>query len=64
LGPVALAFTAASSKADQIAIGDVRAGHGRDGFAAAWLRRKGLDWAAQLLEPPSPIDAAEAEVIP
>jgi type IV secretion system protein VirB4 len=28
--------------------------HGRDGFAAAWLRAKGLDWAAEMLsqEPP------------
>ena len=37
LGEVALAFTAASSKADQAAIADVLAEHGRDGFAAAWL---------------------------
>jgi type IV secretion system protein VirB4 len=51
LGEVALAFTAASSKADQAAIADVLAAHGRDGFAAAWLARKGLDWAAQLLKP-------------
>ena len=31
--------------------------HGRDGFAAAWLRHRGLDWAAELLgahEPPHP----------
>ena len=45
LGEVALAFTAASSKTDQAAIADA-------GFASAWLRRKGLDWAAELLEPP------------
>jgi type IV secretion system protein VirB4 len=64
LGPVALAFTAASSKADQVAIADVLAAHGRDGFAAAWLGRKGLDWAAQLIEPSSPADAATAEVAP
>ena len=25
--------------------------HGPDGFAAAWLRHKGLDWAADLLVP-------------
>jgi type IV secretion system protein VirB4 len=59
LGPVALAFTAASSKADQVAIADVLATDGHDGFAAAWLSRKGLDWAAQLIEPPSPADAGE-----
>jgi type IV secretion/conjugal transfer VirB4 family ATPase len=55
LDEVALAFTAASSKADQAAIADVLAVHGRDGFAAAWLARKGLDWAAELLKPaPTP----------
>jgi hypothetical protein len=57
LGEVALAFTAASSKADQAAIADVLAAHGRAGFAAAWLRRKGLDWAAELLEPAAPPNA-------
>ena len=54
LGEVALAFTAASSKADHAAITDVLATHGRNGFAAAWLARKGLDWAAELLRPPAP----------
>src|SRR6266567_1578258 len=49
LGPVALAFCAASSKTDQAAIAEVMAEHGRDGFAAGWLRRKGLDWAADML---------------
>jgi type IV secretion/conjugal transfer VirB4 family ATPase len=51
LGEIALAFTAASSKADQAAIADVLAQHGRDAFAPAWLRHKGLDWAADLLAP-------------
>ena len=51
LGEVALAFTAASSKTDQAAIASVLAEHSRDGFAAAWLRHKGLDWAAELLVP-------------
>lgn len=49
LGPVALAFCAASSKADQTAIGAVLASVGRAGFAAAWLRLRGLPWAADLL---------------
>jgi type IV secretion system protein VirB4 len=49
LGEVALAFTAASLKTDQAAIAEVMLEHGRDGFAAAWLRRKGLDWAADLI---------------
>jgi type IV secretion system protein VirB4 len=52
LGEVALAFTAASSKSDQAVIAEVIAAHGRDGFAPAWLARKGLDWAAELLKPP------------
>src|SRR5712692_9016466 len=58
LGEVALAFTAASSKADQAAIADALASHGRAGFAAAWLRHKGLDWAVELVEPVAAHDAA------
>jgi len=49
LGEVALAFTAASSKADHAAIDETLAAHGRDGFAAAWLKRRSLDWAVELL---------------
>ncbi|MEA2669186.1 MAG: type secretion system protein TrbE [Chloroflexota bacterium] len=49
LSEVALAFTAASSKADQTAISETVAVHGAEGFAAAWLRRKGVDWATNLL---------------
>jgi type IV secretory pathway VirB4 component len=49
LSEVALAFTAASSKTDQAPIADLLAANGRDGFAAAWLRAKGLDWAADML---------------
>jgi type IV secretion system protein VirB4 len=60
LGEVALAFTAASSKTDQAAIADVLASHGRAGFAAGWLRNKGLDWAVELLEPAAAPDAASA----
>ena len=54
LSEVALAFTAASSKSDQAMISLLLAEHGSDGFAAAWLRAKGLDWAAEMLsqEPP------------
>ena len=51
LGEVALAFTAASSKADQAAIADVLARQGRAGFASGWLRHKGLDWAVHSLRP-------------
>ncbi|MFL9827400.1 conjugal transfer protein TrbE, partial [Rhodoplanes sp. SY1] len=49
LGEVALAFCAASSKSDQSAIAETLREHGGAGFAAAWLRRKGLAWAADLL---------------
>jgi type IV secretion system protein VirB4 len=49
LSEVALAFTAASSKTDQAAIANLFAANGRDGFSAAWLRAKGLDWAADML---------------
>ena len=49
LSEVALAFTAASSKTDQAAISETLAMQDPDGFAAAWLRRKGLEWAATLL---------------
>ena len=64
LGDVALAFTAASSKTDQAAIAEVLAEVGRHDFAAAWLRRKGLDWAADLLarEPVRPQDAMTPSV--
>ena len=49
LGDVALAFTAASSKSDQAAIEQMLAEHGRDGFVAAWLRHRGVAWAADLI---------------
>jgi len=49
LGPIALAFCAAASKTDQADIAQVLADHGPDDFAAAWLRRRGLPWAADLL---------------
>jgi type IV secretion system protein VirB4 len=48
LSEVALAFTAASSKTDQAVIADTLTEQGAEGFAAAWLRRKGLDWAADM----------------
>ncbi len=48
LGEVALAFAAASSKADQAQIDAVLAAAPED-FAAAWLRARGLPWAADLL---------------
>ncbi len=49
LGDVALAFTAASSKSDQAAIAEILAEHGREGFVAAWLKHRGLAWAADII---------------
>ncbi|MFA5989646.1 MAG: conjugal transfer protein TrbE [Sphingomonas sp.] len=54
LGDVALAFSAASSKTDQVRIAELVAAHGREGFAAAWLQNRSLEWAAELLPPPPP----------
>ena len=49
LGPVALAFAGAAAPQDQRAIDSVLADAGAPGFAGAWLRHRGLDWAADLL---------------
>ena len=49
LSDVALALCAASSKTDQAAIDRIVSEHGRDGFLPAWLRHRGLDWAADLI---------------
>ncbi|MEW6626900.1 MAG: conjugal transfer protein TrbE, partial [Pseudomonadota bacterium] len=57
LGEVALAFTAASSKADQLRIDELISDHGSASFAAHWLRHRGLDWAADLLPQPDPLTA-------
>ncbi|MBN8968107.1 MAG: conjugal transfer protein TrbE [Rhizobiales bacterium] len=60
LSEVGLALAAASSKTDQSLIARTVAEHGRDGFLAAWLRLRGVDWAADLipdlnnLVPPQP----------
>jgi type IV secretion system protein TrbE len=48
LGPVALAFAAASTPEDQRDIDDALASAPPDGFAAAWLRHRDLRWAADL----------------
>jgi type IV secretion system protein VirB4 len=49
LSEVALALCAASSRTDQAAIARVLAEHGRENFLAAWLRHRGLNWAADLI---------------
>ena len=48
LGPVALAFSSASTPEDQRAIDAVISATPRE-FASAWLRDRGLDWAADLI---------------
>lgn len=48
LGPVALAFAGASSPQDQRDIDSVSASISSSDFATAWLRHRGIDWAADL----------------
>ncbi|WP_407154784.1 conjugal transfer protein TrbE [Bradyrhizobium sp. STM 3557] len=49
LGEVALAFTAASSKADQALIERVLAEGGRETFVTGWLKARGIGWACDLI---------------
>ncbi len=49
LSDVALALCAASSKTDQAAIDAVLAEHGSNDFLPAWLRQRGVAWAADLI---------------
>ena len=60
LGPVALAFAGASSPQDQQAIDQVLRDASLPGFVGAWLRHRGLDWAADLL-PSAPPPAVSTE---
>ncbi|MBT0779219.1 conjugal transfer protein TrbE [Paracoccus sp. pheM1] len=46
---VGLALCAASSKSDQALISNILAEHGHDGFLAAWLKARGVEWAADLI---------------
>ncbi len=49
LGPVSLAFCAASSKAELKELSDLADNHPKDAVAERWLRIRGLDWAADLI---------------
>ncbi|QFT34090.1 Type IV secretion system protein virB4 [Labrenzia sp. THAF82] len=49
LGDVALAFCAASSKADHAAVEKLVSVRGQAGFAENWLRAQDLGWAADLI---------------
>lgn len=53
LGEIALAFTAASSKADQALIEHVLAEGGSESFVAGWLKARGLAWACDLIPQPA-----------
>ena len=59
LGEVALAYTATSSKTDQLAIAEMTEALGPAGFAAAWLRHRGLAWAADMLPAADPVPPAQ-----
>lgn len=50
LGPLTLAFAAASSKSDQNRITTLFDPDDPQSFAPAWLRTKGLNWGAELIE--------------
>ncbi len=63
LGPVALAFTAASTKQDHALINELVAAHGVDEFADSWLRAKKLDWAADLIAAGGPENSQPNEEI-
>ncbi|MEW6344200.1 MAG: conjugal transfer protein TrbE [Paraburkholderia sp.] len=59
LGPATLAFVGASTPQDQRDIDHVLMNAGTPGFAGAWLRHGGLDWAADLM--PSFLTSTEIE---
>ena len=63
LSEVGLALCAASSKSDQALIADILAEHGRDGFLAAWLRARDVEWAADLIPDLTNL-ATESETLP
>ena len=60
LGPIALALCGASDPDSQNLIDRLLDEHGRDGFTAAFLRARGLDWAAALLAGFDAVPAADA----
>ncbi|WEX09215.1 conjugal transfer protein TrbE [Chelativorans sp. AA-79] len=49
LSEVGLALCAASAKSDQALISEILIEHGREGFLAAWLKARGVEWAADLI---------------
>jgi len=64
LSEVGLALCAASSKSDQALIAEILADHGLDGFLPAWLRARGVDWAADLIPTLTNLVADRDEALP
>jgi type IV secretion system protein VirB4 len=61
LGPIALAFCGASSPADQALIESIRSSGEQGTFTANFLKARGLDWAARLLDQQSDSQLEAAE---
>jgi type IV secretion system protein TrbE len=59
LGEVALALTAASSKADQALIEQVLAEHGRESFVSGWLKARDVAWATDLIPHLAELEASK-----
>jgi type IV secretion system protein VirB4 len=59
LGEVALAFTAASSKADQTLVEQVLAENGRDNFVPGWLKARDVAWATDLIPHLAELEASK-----
>src|SRR6266481_5006232 len=59
LGEVALAFTAASAKADQALIEQVLAEGGRDNFVPGWLKARDVAWATDLIPHLAELEASK-----
>ena len=54
LGPIALTLCGASDPAVQTLIDAILAEHGPEDFAAEFLKARGLDWAADLVQQKEP----------
>jgi type IV secretion system protein VirB4 len=59
LGEVALAFAAASSKADQSLIEQVLAENSRDNFVPGWLKARDVAWATDLIPHLTELEASK-----
>jgi len=64
LGPLSLAFAAASSKSDQNLISALLDPGNPTAFAPAWLRSRGLSWGAELVEAEVPPRAQSQADLP